>query len=93
MPEFETDEDRTYLITTIKMRSGFEKKNQMSELENIRMKVILEHLRVSTSINSSIAAELLKVQIKTASRLLSKTEKTGILISEGKTKDKVYVLK
>jgi len=109
LPEFETDEDRTYLITTIKIRSGFEKKNQMfelmsksmselmfesmSQLENIRMKVILEHLSASTSINSAIAAELLKVQIKTASRLLSKAEKIGILTSEGKTKDKAYVLK
>lgn len=109
LPEFETDEDRTYLITTIKMRSGFEKKNQMSELmsksmselmsesmselEIIRMKVILEYLSASTSINSAIAAELLKVQIKTASRLLSKAEKIGILIGEGKTKDKAYVLK
>ncbi len=40
-----------------------------------------------------MAAQLLKVQIKTASRLLSKAEKIGILISEGKTKDKTYVLK
>ncbi len=24
LPEFETDEDRTYLITTIKIRDGFE---------------------------------------------------------------------
>ena len=47
----------------------------MSELENIKMKVILEHLSASTSINSDIAAELLKVQIKTARRLLSKAEK------------------
>ena len=31
LPEFETDEDRTYLITTIKMRDGFEKKSRMSE--------------------------------------------------------------
>lgn len=27
LPKFETDEDRTYLITTIKMRDGFEQKN------------------------------------------------------------------
>ena len=47
----------------------------MSELENIKMKVILEHLSASTSINSDIAAELLKVQIKTARRLLSKAKK------------------
>ena len=101
LPEFETDDDRTYLITTIKKRDGFERKRQMSEsmsesmseLENSRMKVILEYLIGSTSINSTIAAELLRIQIKTASRLLSKAEKIGILTSEGKTKDKTYVLK
>ena len=65
----------------------------MSELENSRMKVVLEYLSGNTSINSTIAAELLRIQIKTASRLLSKAEKIGILISEGKTKDKSYVLK
>ena len=39
---------------------------------------------------SSIAAKLLKVEIKTASRLLSKAEKLDILKSYGKTKNKVY---
>lgn len=39
-----------------------------------------------------MAAQLLKVQIKTASRVLS-SRKIGIHISEGKTKDKAYVLK
>ncbi|MGB4661127.1 MAG: ATP-binding protein [Mobilitalea sp.] len=29
LPEFETDDDRTYLITTIKMRSGFEHKHRL----------------------------------------------------------------
>ena len=97
LSKFETDEDRTYLITTIKMRSGFEQKDKMSELmselENSRMKIIFEYLSSNTSINIATAIDLLKVLIKTASRLLSKAEKIGILISEGKTKEKVYSLK
>ena len=36
LPEFETDEDRTYLITTIKMRSGFEHKNINFDQKNER---------------------------------------------------------
>ena len=41
-------------------------------------------------INSAIAAELLGVEVKTASRLLSKAEKLEILKGDGKTKNKVY---
>ena len=38
----------------------------------------------------SISSILLKVEIKTASRLLLKAEKLDILNSYGKTKNKVY---
>jgi ATP-dependent DNA helicase RecG len=44
LPEFEMDEDRTYLITTIKMRSGFEKKNQMFELMYKSMSELMPEL-------------------------------------------------
>ena len=62
----------------------------MSELERTRMQIILHYLDTNTEINSSIAAKLLKVEIKTASRLLLKAEKLDILKSYGKTKNKVY---
>ena len=62
----------------------------MSELEMTRMQIILHYLDTNKEINSSIAAKLLKVEIKTASRLLSKAEKLDILKSYGKTKNKVY---
>lgn len=62
----------------------------MSELERIRMQIILHYLDTNKEINSSIAAKLLKVEIKTASRLLLKAEKLDILKSYGKTKNKVY---
>jgi len=36
LPEFETDENRTYLIITIKMRSGFEYRKKDSDQKNER---------------------------------------------------------
>ena len=62
----------------------------MSELERTRMQIILHYLDTNKEINSSIAAKLLEVEIKTASRLLLKAEKLDILKSYGKTKNKVY---
>lgn len=95
-PEFETDEDRTYLNTIIHIRDGFEKKaamsESMSELERARMQVVLNYLDANKEINSAIAAELLGVEVKTASRLLSKAEKLSVLKWEGKTKSKVYFI-
>ena len=65
----------------------------MSELERTRMQMILSYLDVNKEINSSTAAKLLEVEIKTASRLLSKAEKLDVLKSAGKTKNKVYFKK
>ena len=62
----------------------------ISKLERTRMQIILHYLDTNKKINSSIAAKLLKVEIKTASRLLLKAEKLDILNSYGKTKNKVY---
>ena len=96
-PEFDMDDDRTYLNTIIHIRDGFDKNEimseSMSELEIARIKVILQYLTVHDTINSAKAAELLDVEKKTASRLLSKAEKVEVLISKGKTKDKVYMKK
>ena len=96
-PEFDMDDDRTYLNTIIHIRDGFDKNEimseSMSELEIARIQVILQYLTVHDTINSAKAAELLDVEKKTASRLLSKAEKVEVRISKGKTKDKVYMKK
>lgn len=84
------DEDRTYLNTIIHIRDGFEKKETMSELERVRMQIVLSYLETNKETNSSIAARILDVEGKTTSRLLSKAEKLRILKGEGKTKNKVY---
>ena len=57
------------------------------------MRTVLNYLDASKEINSSIVAKLLDVEVKTASRLLSKAEKLDILKSTGKTKNKVYFRK
>lgn len=101
-PEFDMDEERTYLNSIIRIREGFERKEKMSELmsesmsesmselERARMQIILIYLETNKEINSAAAAKLLEVEIKTASRLLLKAEKLNILKGAGKTKNKVY---
>lgn len=97
-PEFDMDEDRTYLNAIIRIRDGFERKEKMSEsmsesmseLERARMQIILIYLETNKEINSAAAAKLLEVEIETASRLLLKAEKLNILKGTGKTKNKVY---
>lgn len=64
----------------------------MSELEKGRVKIVLAYLK-KDSINSAIAASILDVQIKTASRLLKQAEEIGLLKSEGRTRDKIYKIK
>ena len=81
----EFEENKTMSESMSKLMS-----ESMSELERTRMQIILHYLDTNKEINSSIAAKLLKVEIKTASRLLLKAEKLDILNSYGKTKNKVY---
>ncbi len=93
-PEFDMDEERTYLNAIIRIRDGFERKEKMSEsmseLERARMQIILIYLETNKEINSATTAKLLEVEIKTASCLLLKAEKLNILKDIGKTKNKVY---
>ena len=78
-PEFDMDEERTYLNAIIRIRDGFERKEKMSEsmseLERARMQIILIYLETNKEINSAATAKLLEVEIKTASCLLLKAEK------------------
>lgn len=102
-PLFETDERRTYLETTIFIREGFDDSNKvsdkvsdkmsdkMSDKEKDRMNTIIVYLEEHHEISSSVAADLLDVEVKTASRLLSKAEKCGIVRGEGKNKTKKYL--
>ena len=66
--------------------------NKMSNKEKDRMNIIIMYLEEHYEISSGIAADLLDVETKTASRLLNKAEKCGIVRGEGKNKTKKYVL-
>ena len=59
----------------------------VSKFERTRMQIILHYLATNREKISSIAAKLLKVEIKTAIRMLLKAEKLDILKSYEK-KDK-----
>lgn len=103
-PIFETDDDRIYLETTILIRAGFEKyvpmsesmskkmSESLSELERERLGAVIQYLVENEFVNSAVAAKILDVEVKTASRLLAKAEKNNILKSRGRTKSKIYVL-
>lgn len=62
----------------------------MSELERAQMQIVLGYLNGNKEISSAIPAELLGVEVKTASCLLSKAEKLEVLKGEGQIKNKVY---
>ena len=91
MPNLNYDVSHDFEENETKSESMSESMSElMSKLERTRMQIILHYLDTNKEINSSIAAKLLKVEIKTASRLLLKAEKLDILNSYGKTKNKVY---
>ena len=91
MPNLNYDVSHDFEENETMSESMFESMSEsMSKLERTRMQIILHYLDTNKEINSSIAAKLLKVEIKTASRLLLKAEKLDILNSYGKTKNKVY---
>ena len=65
----------------------------MSALESERINKIYSDFIIFDSFNSSDVSRCLVVEMKTASRLLNKAEKIGILESEGNTKNKRYKFK
>ena len=67
--------------------------NKMSDKDRSRMETILKYLESNESITSSTAAELIGEEIKTANRLLVKAVKLDILISKGKNKARIYLVK
>ena len=94
-PEFYTDEDRTFLETTIRIRDGFEMSDKMSdkmsEQEMERLDIVLTNL-IEGSISSKETADLLNIEQKTARRLLSKAVSNGLLERIGSNKNRRYTL-
>ena len=66
--------------------------NKMSNKEQERIKLIIGYLEKNDLITKTEAAKLLKVEDKTAQRLLSKAVELELLVTEGDFKGTVYKL-
>ena len=90
-PEFETDDARTYLETTIRIRDGFKMSDKMSEQEQERIMLIVANMP-DGGVSSKEAAVLLNVEQKTASRLLAKAVELGIFEGVGGNRNRRYII-
>ena len=100
-PIFETDEARTYLETTIRIRDGFEMSDKLSDKLSDKMSdkltvqdneriVQLKAIIGKNGVSSKEAAEILGVEQKTARRLLIKAVNVGAMKATGENKNRRY---
>jgi len=109
MPEFETDDDRNYLETTIKIREGFEiaassnQKNERSLSEVLsevlskknyeKVLPVIEYVKDKEMITPKEAEEIIGKLPVTARRYMKILVDTGFFESEGSTSNLIYVIK
>lgn len=89
-PEFETNETRDYVITTIFMHEGFEIEN-LNEIKTSDK--ILDYLKQHEYITINIASNLLGLSAQRARAILGKMSKDKLIIAEGTNKNRKYKLK
>lgn len=104
LPEFETDDERNYLITTIKMHEAFvtsdkvsdkvsdKMSDKMSDKEKIIYEALLNIFEVKNFVTTSDITKKTGVAASTARRYLGKFCDFGIIISDGKNKGTKYYL-
>lgn len=106
MPEFETDDERNYLETTIKIRDGFEgkenfnQKNERSLSEVLsevlkpkdyeKVKKIIDVLQEKGSITPKEAEKKCEKSVATTRRYMKILVETGYVIQEGSTNSIIY---
>ena len=103
MPEFETDADRTYIITTIRQREGFEVENQNFAQKNERSLSEVLSIRNYNKVHSIISfiEKNGKITPKEAEMLTGKSAAMvrryfnllvdfGYIVAEGNTNNIVY---
>jgi predicted HTH transcriptional regulator len=66
---------------------------KMSDKNKTRLVTVLNYLQTVESISSSQTADLLKIEIKAANRLLVKAVELGILEAQGSNKTRKYSVK
>lgn len=105
LPEFETDADRTYMITTIKIREGFTLENKnfgqkngrsltevLTEKNYKKVFSIVDYLDKNMEITPQIAQTIVKKSKSTTYRYLSMLVKTGYVEVSGSTNNAIYKL-
>ena len=104
LPEFETDEDRTYMITTIKIHDGFDvestkeietslsikMKQVLSEKDYNKLLPIIEYLDEHGEITAMTARTLLNKSKTAVYRYLNQLLKSGYIVVENSGKNTSY---
>ena len=95
-PEFEMDEDRTYLITIIHIRDGFQSKikmsDKMSDKEKMFYSLLLQVFDSEDFVTTKVMAEFTGMAESTTRRYLTKFCDMRIIKSDGKNKGTKYYL-
>lgn len=100
MPEFETDAERNYLETTIKIRDGFDSKSKvsdkmsdkMSDKQKVFYSFLMEAFKSSEYVTTKIMTEYSDMAESTARRYLNQFCEMQIIKSDGKNKGTRYYL-
>ena len=103
LPEFETDADRTYMITTIKIHEGFEfekknfaQKNERSLSEVLTQKdynkvsAIINFMEEHGEITPKVAESITGKSAATVRRYFKMLVDTRYIVAEGNTNNIVY---
>lgn len=95
-PQFEMDEDRTYLITIILVRAGFESiikmSDKMSDKEKIFYSLLIQSFENVDFVTTEIMSDVTGMSKATTRRYMSKFCNFEIIKSEGKKKGTKYYL-
>ena len=91
-PEFEMDEDRTYLNTIIHVRDGFKNSSKMSDKEKMFYSLLLQTFESSDYVTTKMMSEAAGMAESTTRRYLNKFIEWEMIKSDGKNKGTKYYL-
>ena len=92
LPEFETDMERNYLETTLKIRDGFEFVSKMSDKHKEFYLLLLEAFDSSEYVTTKMMTEYAGMAESTTRRYLNQFCDMNIIKSDGKNKGTKYYL-
>lgn len=92
MPEFEMNEDRTYLNTILYIRDGFNSKIKMSDKDKMFYSLLLQEFESSDYVTTKMMSKIIGMAESTTRRYLNKFCDMGIIRSDGKNRGTKYYL-